>query len=170
MPGAYPRHPLFCLVHLIRLSLLCGWMILPPAIIAEELQGPSDPHIIERAKTDWESGAITPALETLEQGIEAHPDALTLHKLRGDILATSRASTEALQAYETVLGMQPSALDVRWAKWSLLVRSGQGEQSVEELRRIAAVDTRNPLIHLRLARELRKLDHLETSRNGPRTI
>ena len=59
--------------------------------------------------------------------------------------------------------MQPSALDVRWAKWSLLVRSGQGEQSVEELRRIAAVDTHNPLIHLRLARELRKLDHLEAS-------
>ena len=165
MPRAYPGHPLFCPGLLICLFLLCGWMFVAPGILAEELQGASasDPRIIERAKTDWESGAITPALETLDQGIEAHPDAITLHKLRGDILATSRASTEALQAYETVLGMQPSALDVRWAKWSLLVRSGQGEQSVEELRRIAAVDTHNPLIHLRLARELRKLDHLEAS-------
>ena len=130
---------------------------------ADDPQGLSDGQIIERAKSTWESGASTPALEILDQGIEAHPEALPLHKLRGDILATSRASQEALQAYETVLVKQPSALDVRWSKWSLLVRSGRGDESIEELRRISAIDTQNPLIHFRLARELRKLDRLEAS-------
>ena len=48
--------------------------------------------------------------------------------------------------------MQPSALDVRWSKWSLLVRSGQGEQSIKELRRIAAVDAHNPLIPICVSR------------------
>ncbi|MDP9133076.1 MAG: tetratricopeptide repeat protein, partial [Nitrospirota bacterium] len=45
----------------------------------------------------------------------------------------------------------------------VLVRAGRREESVSELQRIAALDTQNPLIHLRLARELRKLDRLEES-------
>lgn len=142
-------------------------MLLQPVIgatsYADDPQSPSDGQIIERAKSTWESGASTPALEILDQGIEANPEAVNLHKLRGDILVTSRASQEALQAYETVLGRQPSALDVRWAKWSLLVRSGRADESIEELRRIAAIDANNPLIYFRLARELRKLDRLEAS-------
>ena len=133
------------------------------AAYADDPQGLSDGQIIERAKSTWESGAFAPALEMLDQGIEAHPDVLQLYKLRGDILATSRATHEALQAYEAALVKRPSALDVRWAKWSLLVRSGQGGESINELRRIAEVDTENPLIHFRLARELRKLDRLEES-------
>jgi tetratricopeptide (TPR) repeat protein len=140
-----------------------AWVLTASPVVAGEPQGLSDREVIEQASIEWESGAITPALETLDQGIEAHPDALTLHKLRGDILTTSRASNEALHAYETVLGKEPAALDVRWAKWSLLVRSGQGEESIEELRRIAAVDAGNPLVYLRLAHELRKLDRLEAS-------
>lgn len=130
---------------------------------ADDSQDLSDGQIVERAKSTWESGASTPALEMLDQGIEANPEALILHKLRGDILATSRASQEALQSYDAVLGRQPGALDVRWAKWSLLVRSGRGDESIEELRRIAAIDEHNPLIFFRLARELRKLDRLEAS-------
>lgn len=132
-------------------------------VCAEDAQSLSDGQIIERAKSTWESGASAPALELLDQGIEAHPDLPALLKLRGDILATSRASQEALQAYDAVLVKQPSALDVRWSKWSLLVRSGQGAESINELRRIAEVDAHNPLIHFRLARELRKLDRLEES-------
>jgi tetratricopeptide (TPR) repeat protein len=135
----------------------------PLIVSADDSPALSDGQIIERAKSNWESGATTPALEALDQGIEAHPEAIALHKLRGDILATSRASQEALQAYDSALGRQPGALDVRWSKWSLLVRSGQGEESIEELRRIAAIDTQNPLIHFRLGRELRKLDRLEAS-------
>jgi len=141
------------------IQLFAGMIV----VHADDAQGLSDGQIIEQAKSNWESGAITPALEALDQGIEANPDAVTLHKLRGDILATSRASQQALQAYDTVLGRQPTALDVRWAKWSLLVRSGYGDESIEELRRIASIDIQNPLIHFRLARELRKLDRLEAS-------
>src|SRR4029077_14759669 len=57
----------------------------------------------------------------------------------------------------------PAALDVRWAKWSVLTRWGQGEESIAELRRITRIDVRNPLVHLRMAQELRKLDRLEES-------
>ena len=148
----------------LRLALVCGLLFLSEAPAAGiDAQDSADRQIVDRAKSDWESGSITPALEALDQGIEANPEAVTLHKLRGDILATSRASQEALLSYDAVLGRTPSALDVRWAKWSVLVRSGRGEESIEELRRIAGIDQQNPLIHFRLARELRKLDRLEAS-------
>lgn len=130
---------------------------------AEDQQRLSEEKVAEHAKAVWESGAIAPALEILDQGIQDHPQALTLQKLRGDILATSRGPGEAVQAYETVLARKPTSLDVRWAKWSVLVRSGQAEEAIAELRRMAQVDVRNPLIHLRLAQELRKLDRLEES-------
>lgn len=138
-------------------------LTLPPIAFAEDLEVLSEEKVAEHAKDVWESGAITPAIEILDQGIRDHPHALTLHKLRGDILATSRGPGEAVQAYETVLAGKPTALDVRWAKWSVLVRSGQAEEAIAELRRMAQIDVQNPLIHLRLAQELRKLDHLEES-------
>ena len=120
-------------------------------------------QVAEQAKAVWESGAINPAIEMLDQGIQDHPHALTLLKLRGDILATSRGPQEAVEAYEMVLARTPAALDIRWAKWSVLIQSGQGEESIAELERIARIDGQNPLVHLRLAQELRKLDRLEES-------
>ena len=132
-------------------------------VLAEDLSLHSEEQVAEHAKAVWENGAINPALDILDQGIQDYPHALTLQKLRGDILATSRGPQEAVEAYETILIRTPTALDVRWAKWSVLTRSGQGEDSIAELQRIARVDVQNPLIHLRLAQELRKLDRLEES-------
>ena len=120
-------------------------------------------QIAQHAKAAWEQGTIALALGIVEQGIYEHPHALALHQLRGDMLATSRQTEAALESYDTVLARVPAALDVRWAKWSVLVRSGHVEEAVAELQRIAAIDPHNPLIHLRLARELRKLDRLEES-------
>lgn len=134
-----------------------------PLAFAEDPQVLSEEKVAERAKGAWESGAINGALDILDQWIQDHPHALTLHKLRGDIFTTSRRPRDAVEAYETVLARKPTALDVRWAKWSVLIRSGRGEESIAELKRIAQVDVQNPLIHLRLAQELRKLDHLEES-------
>ncbi|MEQ1794399.1 MAG: tetratricopeptide repeat protein [Nitrospira sp.] len=127
----------------------------PPVLSAE--------HVAEQAKAVWESGAITPALDIVEEGLQHHPQALPLHKLRGDILAAARGPQEAVQAYETALVQQPAALEIRWSKWSVLMRWGRAEESLAELRRIAQGDSRNPLVHLRLAQELRKLDRLEES-------
>ncbi|MDP9132529.1 MAG: hypothetical protein M3M98_05275, partial [Nitrospirota bacterium] len=123
----------------------------------------SETQVTQRARAAWEQGTLDLALDILDRGLHENPQALSLHQLRGDMLATSRHTEAALESYETVLARVPTALDVRWAKWSVLVRSGQREESVSELQRIAAVDTHNPLIHLRLARELRKLDRLEES-------
>ncbi len=134
-----------------------------PFAFSEDTQVHSEESVAEQAKVVWESGAINPALDILDQGIQDYPHAPTLHKLRGDILTTSQDSQEAVKAYETVLAMTPTALDVRWAKWSVLIRSGQVEESVAELGRIARTDVQNPLVHLRLAQELRKLDRLEES-------
>jgi tetratricopeptide (TPR) repeat protein len=151
-----------------RIGLLIGLplvvtLAMSPFAFAEDSSIHSEEQVAERAKGAWESGAIIPALDILDQGIQTHPHALLLQKLRGDILATFRGPGEAVQAYETVLAKMPTALDVRWAKWSVLVRWGQGEDAMAELRRIAQVDVRNPLIHLRLAQDLRKLDRLEES-------
>lgn len=130
---------------------------------AEESLRLSVAQVEERARATWDSSGATTALEILDQAIVDHPQALALSKLRGDILATVRSSQEAVQAYGAVLARKPAALDVRWAKWAVLLRSGQAEEAIAELRRIAQFDDRNPLIHLRLAQELRKLDRLEES-------
>ncbi|MFI5224593.1 MAG: tetratricopeptide repeat protein, partial [Nitrospirales bacterium] len=137
--------------------------LVSPFALAEDLSLRSEEQVAERAKAVWESGEINPAIEILDQGILEYPHALTLQKLRADILTTSRGPREAVEAYEMVLVKTPAALDVRWAKWSVLTRSGQGEESIAELGRIAKIDVQNPLVHLRLAQELRKLDRLEES-------
>ena len=142
---------------------LTTWLTATTGAFAQSPPQPSSEQVAEQAKAVWESGAIAPALDLLEEGIHQYPQALGLHKLRGDILAASRGPQEAVQAYETALVQQPAALEVRWAKWSVLMRWGQAEESLAELQRIAHADIRNPLVHLRLAQELRKLDRLEDS-------
>jgi tetratricopeptide (TPR) repeat protein len=158
--GVRPRHHHIAMLFGVPLVMT---LTMGPFSFAEDPLLRSEEQVAEHAKTVWESGAINPALEILDQGIQDHPHALTLHKLRGDILTTSRGPQEAVAAYETVLARTPTALDIRWAKWSVLIRSGQGEESIAELGRIAGVDVQNPLVHLRLAQELRKLDRLEES-------
>jgi tetratricopeptide (TPR) repeat protein len=117
--------------------------------------------VVERAKAAWENVGLNRALEIIDEGIRNHPGGLALHKLRGDILAASRHPQDAVRSYETVLAGNPAALDVRWAKWSVLVRAGEEAESIAELQHIARVDAGNPLVHLRLAQELRKLDRIE---------
>ncbi len=159
-PTVRPRYR--PLARLLSLAL-AATLTMGTLASAEAPRTQPETALAERAKAVWESGAIQPAIEILDQGIHDHPSALTLHKLRGDILATSRDPREAVAAYDLVLAGNPAALDVRWAKWSVLTRWGQGEESVAELQRMAQVDDQNPLIHLRLAQELRKLDRLEES-------
>lgn len=148
---------------------LIVWLALAPVVAAcgivhaEGSAGLSVSQSLEQAKTVWESGAMAVALDILDQGIQDHPQSVALQKLRGDILATFRGPKEAVQAYDLVLSAQPAALDVRWAKWSVLVWWGQDNEAIAELRRIAHIDRRNPLIHFRLAQELRKIDRLEDS-------
>lgn len=130
---------------------------------AENLSNGSIASVAERARGAWENGAIPLALDILDDELQHVPQDVTLNKLRGDILSTSRRPQEAVQAYETVLVLQPDALNTRWAKWSVLIRSGQEEESIAELQRIAQFDARNPLIQLRLAQDLRRFDRLEDS-------
>ncbi len=134
-----------------------------PCAAADDGARPLADEVVEHAKAAWDRGAVTTALEILDQGLGVHPEAVTLHKVRGDILSTFRNPQEAVQAYDRVLAVQPAALDVRWAKWGLLVRWGQEEEAIAELHNIAQIDAKNPLIHWRLAQELRKLDRLEES-------
>lgn len=145
------------------IALLTAWLDVATGASAQIAPQLSPERLAEQAKSAWDSGAIAAALDTLDTGLQHHPQALTLHKLRGDILASARGPQEAVLAYETALAQQPTALEVRWAKWSVLLRWGQAAESLAELQRIAQIDTRNPLVHLRLAQELRKLDRLEES-------
>lgn len=144
------------------LSLTLALMVSPCAAIDDGPRPPAE-QAAGQAKAAWDRGAVTTALEILDHALGVHPEAVTLHKVRGDILSTFRNPQEAVQAYDRVLAEQPAALDVRWAKWGLLVRWGLEEKAVGELRHIAGIDAKNPLIHWRLAQELRKLDRLEES-------
>ncbi len=144
-------------LSVLLLAMISG---VPPAL-ADTAPSQSEGQIAQHAKAAWEQGTLDLALDILNQGLQDHPQALALHQLRGDMLATSRHTEAALQSYDTVLASIPTAVNVRWAKWSVLVRSGQVEEAVNELRRIAGIDPQNPIMYLRLARELRKLDRLE---------
>lgn len=131
--------------------------------VAEDSADLSVEKVAEEAKATWDSGAVIAALELLDQGIQDHPHTPALHKLRGDILSTLRDPKEAVQAYDQALAAEPTALDAHWAKWGVLVRWGREGEAILELRSIAQIETSNPLIHWRLALELRKLDRLEES-------
>ncbi|MDT7044286.1 tetratricopeptide repeat protein [Candidatus Nitronereus thalassa] len=139
--------------------LLCSTT---PAL-AQDLPMTPEQEILADAEAAWMEGTTPLALEILRQGIQDHPDALELQKLRGDILVTTRRPQEALEAYDAVLHKAPDALNALWAKWSTLLRSGQSDQAIEEFQRIAQYDPTNPLVPLRLAQELRKIDRLEES-------
>ncbi|MDH4084763.1 MAG: tetratricopeptide repeat protein [Nitrospira sp.] len=132
-------------------------------VLAEERVVLSVETVAGKAKATWDSGAVIAALELLDRGIHDHPEAPVLHKLRGDILSTFRDSQEAVQAYDQALAADPTALDTHWAKWGVLVRWGREDEAISELQSIAQIEASNPLIHWRLALELRKLDRLEES-------
>ena len=150
------------LFHLSRV-LVCLVLGFAQPTDAEDSSVRSVETVLAQAKAAWESGAVTSALELIDQGIQDDPQALVLHKLRGDILSTFRDPKEAVQAYDRVLSAEPAALDVHWAKWAVLVRWGQDAEAIAELHFIVQVDAKNPLAHWRLAQELRKLDRLEES-------
>ncbi len=141
------------------------WVILLWAVTTQAFAGIQRvDEFADLAEAEWMDGAPNRALHLLDQGLQDHPGAVSLLKLRGDILATtSRRHREAIQAYDVLLEMNPEALDVRWAKWSVLLRSGQHEQAIAEFQRIARLDAKNPLATLRMAQELRKTDRLEES-------
>ena len=132
-------------------------------VFAQDQEIISGEVVADQAKAAWMDGSANRALDILDQGIREFPLLSLLQKLRGDILTTIRRNQEALEAYEAVLHNEPESLGVRWAKWSVLTRLGEGELAIEELRRIAQRAYDNPLVHLRLAQELRKLDRLEES-------
>lgn len=132
-------------------------------VFAQDPEMISGEVVANQAKSAWMDGSPNRALEILDQGVREFPKFSPLQKLRGDILTTIRRNQEALEAYEYVLKGEPESLGVRWAKWSVLIRLGEGNLAIAELQRIAQREPDNPLVHLRLARELRKLDRLEES-------
>jgi tetratricopeptide (TPR) repeat protein len=146
----------------VKIILILLLVVGSPAF-AKESKGSGYEEVAADAETAWRQGASSKALEILEEGIHAFPQAWSLRKLRGDILATIREHDEALAAYEDALALAPNAQEIRWAKWSVLVRLGQGNLAIAELQRISKEDDRNPLVFLRLAQELRNLDRLEES-------
>ena len=111
-----------------------------------------------------DSGATRPAIDAVTRSLETHPESVPLRKLLGDLLSTTRNPAEAVRAYDQALAKAPQALDVRWAKWSTLVRWGKADEALAELSTLAHLDQSNPTVHLRLAQELRKADRLEEAR------
>ncbi len=86
----------------------------------------SEDAVANRAREAWVAGSSLQALDTLEQGLREHSHSLALRKLRGDILTTTRRNQEALEEFEAILKETPESLAVRWAKWSVLTRLGDG--------------------------------------------
>ena len=147
----------------VMLCVMILWSATTQVFALEQRDDAID-EIAGLAEAEWLDGAPNRALHILGPGIQAHPDDVRLLKLRADVLASaSRRHREAVEAYDVILKTHPEALDVRWAKWSVLLRAGQHEQAVAEFQRIAQLDAENPLTTLRLAQELRKVDRLEES-------
>ena len=146
------------------ISILLGGLLLSLSVSTVAFADEQRLRLVaDRAKAEWLEGAPNRALDILDQGIRDYPHAFTLQKLRGDVLATSRRTRQAVQAYDAILRETPGALDVRWAKWSVLIRAGEEEHALAEFERIAQLDADNPLAPLRMAQEYRRLDRLEES-------
>ena len=148
----------------IMVSAMTFFLIYPvPLTLGENSSIESEKVVVDQANEAWMSGAPSQALDIIKNGLREHSISLPLKKLRGDILTTTRRNREALEHYETILKETPEYLPARWAKWSLLTRLGKGDLAISELQRIAQSVPTNPLVPLRLAQELRKLDRLEES-------
>ena len=145
----------------LHVLLLMAFIFSAPALA--EPPRDSEDRIVDRANIAWEDGAVSSALDIVTQGLEEYPNGLHLKKLHGDILATTRRDQEALQTYQEILEQTPEDLQVRWAKWGVLLRSGRGDEAITELESIAKQDADNPLVPYRIAQDLRKLDRLEES-------
>ena len=147
----------------VVLCVMLLWSAATQAFAGEQPSAAIE-EIAELAEAEWMDGNPSQALYILDPGLEAHPNAVRLQKLRADILATaSRRHQEAVKAYDVILDEHPEFLEVHWAKWSVLLRSGQHDQAIAEFQRIAQLDAKNPIASLRLAQELRKVDRLEES-------
>ncbi len=132
-------------------------------VFAYEEELKSEEEVINQARAAWMNGSANQALDILDQEISHFPKNAIFQKLRGNILTTIRRNQEALEVYDAILERELDSLGVRWAKWSVLTRIGEGNLAIDELRGIAQRSSHNPLVHLRLAQELRKLDRLEES-------
>lgn len=150
-------------VGVIHVMVILATLWAGGLVFAQNQKMISGDMVANQARVAWINGSSNRALEILDQGMGEFPRFFPLQKLRGDILTTIRRNQEALEAYDAVLKFEPESLGVRWAKWSVLTRLGEGNLAIEELQHIAQRDSNNPLVHLRLARELRKLDRLEES-------
>ena len=106
-------------------------------VFAQDHEINSEDKVANRAREAWIDGSSPLALDILEQGLREHSHSLAFRKLRGDILTTTRRNQEALEDYEAILKETPESLDVRWAKWSVLTRLGNGDLAITELERIA---------------------------------
>ncbi len=144
------------------LFLFClGW-IFGSALIVEGHVRPNEAEVIwGQAQTLVAEGNPQQALAIVREGLGRFPDSTKLYVLEGEIYASLRKSERALDSYETALRKSPQSLKARWARWTLLARQGNLDLAVQELRQLQQIDVNNPLLHLRLARELRKLDRLE---------
>ena len=86
--GHFARIEYRSVVLLVGVLFVATLTIRPPTL-AEDASLRSEEQVAEHAKAVWESGAISSAIDLLDQGIQDYPPALTLQKLRGDILAAS---------------------------------------------------------------------------------
>lgn len=107
------------------------------------------------------------SLERVDAALQQFPANPSLHRLRGDILMLARRDQEALAAYHQTVLLAPNWLVGQWARWGLLNRiRGGSEHSLLAMKQIARIDERNPLAQIRFARELRKHQRLEESRDA----
>ena len=144
-------------------SILFFMVLYTESIIFAKSQDIISADMAIQARDAWMNGSPSHALDILDQGIQKFPKFSVFQLLRGNILTTIRRNEEALEAYDAVLQDEPESLRARWAKWSVFTRVGEGDLAIVELQQIAQRTSNNPLVHLRLAQELRKLDRLEES-------
>ena len=114
----------------------------------------------------WKAGSPIQALDRVRHGILQFPESWELYFLQGSILTTIRQPENAVRSFDGALEAAPNVLAPRWANWSLRTRQGKPELAIQELRGLAQHDPSNPLIHLRLAKDLQERDHLEEAVNA----
>jgi tetratricopeptide (TPR) repeat protein len=138
-----------------------GLLLSPIGLVPPTAKGTDLAAVLAEAEDFVHQNSLYLALERLREAARLAPGDYRIPKLRGDVLMSFRRNEEAVAAYREAAALEPDALDVHWALWTLLDRMGAHHRAIASLKNIARLDHDNPLTHLRLAKALSQVDRLE---------
>ena len=108
-------------------------------------------HGFELARALYRQGDNAGAAKVIEASLRASPDAVDLHELYGDVLASDERSKEAAAAYEQVVTLDPDRSRAWRRLGELRLQSGETAGAIVALERAAVLQPHEPGVFILIA-------------------